>query len=969
MADGKVIIDTELDNSGFKQGLSGLKSQCNGLKSVISSIGKTVAVAFSVVAIINFGRESVKAASDLSNAMLGLQSIMDGQGRSFSQAQSFIEDYIKDGLVPMQDAVTAYKNLAMRGYDTTQIEQTMTALKDAATFGRQSSLTMGQAISSATEGLKNENSILVDNAGVTKNVSVMWKEYAQSIGVGVQSLTKEQKIQAEVNGILQETKFQTGDAAKAVNTYAGQMSMLSFNFQQLKVAVGNAIIPVVQAVLPAINTIISALTSVANLIAQITTALFGKSTKSAQKAATATNSAANAQNNLADSTEKANKATDKQLASFDELNILKKDSAGSSSGESSGSTESGGGAVAEIPVLAGEIGSEVTVSPKVQQAVDFIRGLFENLNKALEPTKQALQGLWAELEKLGGFTWQALQDFYTNFLQPVGEWVLGTGLPKFIEIVRDGLSQINWENFNTALNNLWKALTPFAINVGEGLLWFIDNVLKPLGVWVANEAVPAFLDVLAKAIEALNSIIEALKPLGIWLFDNFLRPIAEWTGGLIVTILNNIADALGEVSHWINNNQSVVQGMTVTIGLFFAAWKVTELLSFIQQSGGVIAAIRAMTTAIAGGTLAKIKDKAETVALTAIYAKEFIVNMAQGTAALVKQAAQWVATTAAKVADTTATVAHTAASWAASAATTAFGVAMNILTSPITLVILAIAALIAIVVLLVQNWDTVKAAATACWEKIKEVWNIVANWFKENVIQPVVVLFTNLWNSITSAASNAWNSIKQVFQTVATWYYNNVILPVQNFFKGLWDKISGFASDAWNNIKKTFQNVASWFDEHIIQPVSNGFKGFINNLLSGVENFVNFFIQGINKIIDALNGLSLDVPGFLGGGHIGFDISPISPIQLPRLAQGAVIPPNREFMAVLGDQKSGTNIEAPLSTIEQAVESVLQRNGMMKPQEITLRLVSDRGFVRHLKVELDKESQRKGVKLVKGGVY
>ena len=155
MADGKVIIDTELDNSGFKQGLSGLKSQCNGLKSVISSIGKTVAVAFSVVAIINFGRESVKAASDLSNAMLGLQSIMDGQGRSFSQAQSFIEDYIKDGLVPMQDAVTAYKNLAMRGYDTTQIEQTMTALKDAATFGRQSSLTMGQAISSATEGLKN----------------------------------------------------------------------------------------------------------------------------------------------------------------------------------------------------------------------------------------------------------------------------------------------------------------------------------------------------------------------------------------------------------------------------------------------------------------------------------------------------------------------------------------------------------------------------------------------------------------------------------------------------------------------------------------------------------------------------------------------------------------------------------------------------------------------------------------------
>ena len=796
MADGKVIIDTELDNSGFKQGLSGLKGQCNGLKSVISSIGKTVAVAFSVVAIINFGRESVKAASDLSNAMLGLQSIMDGQGRSFSQAQSFIEDYIKDGLVPMQDAVTAYKNLAMRGYDTTQIEQTMTALKDAATFGRQSSLTMGQAISSATEGLKNENSILVDNAGVTKNVSVMWKEYAQSIGVGVQSLTKEQKIQAEVNGILQETKFQTGDAAKAVNTYAGQMSMLSFNFQQLKVAVGNAIIPVVQAVLPAINTIISALTSVANLIAQITTALFGKSTKSVQKATATTNSAANAQNNLADSTKKANKESNKQLAAFDELNILKKDSTDSSSGTSDNTTN-GGGTVAEIPILAGEIGSEVTVSPKAQKAVDFIRELFESLNKALEPTKQALQGLWAELEKLGGFTWQALQDFYTNFLQPVGEWVLGTGLPEFVEIVRDGLSQIDWEKINTSLNNLWKALAPFAINVGEGLLWFMDNVLKPLGVWGANEIVPRFLDILADTIEILNDVIDKAKPAFKWLWDNFLQPAAEWTGGMILSQLD-------ELHGWLEIIAGILTG------------------DFDRAANG---------------------------------AKEAI---------------------------------------------SAFG----------------------------DKFALVKDLGKKALDAITVDWGIIASWFNTTVIQ-----------------------------------------PVQNFFKGLWNKISSLASDAWNNIKKTFQNVASWFDEHIIQPVSNGFKSFINNLLSGIENFVNFFIQGINKIIDALNGLSLDVPGFLGGGHIGFDISPISPIQLPRLAQGAVIPPNREFMAVLGDQKSGTNIEAPLSTIEQAVESVLQRNGMMKPQEITLRLVSDRGFVRHLKVELDKESQRKGVKLVKGGVY
>lgn len=548
MADGKVIISTELDNSGFKRGISGLQGQCNGLKSVISSIGKTIAVAFSVGAIINFGRQSVKAASDLSSAMIGLQSIVDGQGRSFSQAQSFIEDYIKDGLVPMQDAVTAYKNLSMRGYDTTQIEQTMTALKDAAAFGRQSSLTMGQAVASATEGLKNENSVLVDNAGVTKNVSVMWKEYAQSIGVGVQSLTKEQKIQAEVNGILQETKFQTGDAAKAVNTYAGQMSMLSFNFQQLKVAVGNAIIPVVQAVLPAINTIISALTSVANLIAQITTALFGKSTKSAQKAATATNSAANAQNNLADSTEKANKAADKQLASFDELNILKKDSAGSSSEASSGSTAGGGGTAAEIPVLAGEIGSEVTVSPKVQQAVDFIRGLFESIKQTItdvadyvrtnfvppfieavnmvaphvERFKSILAGIWSDISDLA----EPLKTWFTNDFTPFLQNVILT-----LGHIVSGL----FDTFNMVFSDIWSLviepiLDKFTTTVLPFWTEFANQVVLTLGP--VFDFIKAIFDSVWKDVIApcLDFIVQAWCDL--WdivkqLWDEYGEPIFE----------------------------------------------------------------------------------------------------------------------------------------------------------------------------------------------------------------------------------------------------------------------------------------------------------------------------------------------------------------------------------------------------------------------------------------------------------
>ena len=83
-------------------------------------------------------------------------------------------------------------------------------------------------------------------------------------------------------------------------------------------------------------------------------------------------------------------------------------------------------------------------------------------------------------------------------------------------------------------------------------------------------------------------------------------------------------------------------------------------------------------------------------------------------------------------------------------------------------------------------------------------------------------------------------------------------------------------------------------------------------------------VTGINTVINALNGLSFDLPDIFGGGHVGFNISTLTAPQIPYLAQGAVIPANREFLAVLGDQSHGTNVEAPLDTIKQAVAEVME---------------------------------------------
>ena len=872
--DGSINIDTKIDSSGFNQGVKGLSSNLDGITSSLKKLAAAAGIAFGVAAVVNFGKASVSAATELSNAMMGLQSIMEGQGRSFKAAQKFVQQYTADGLIPATNAITAYKNLASRGYTDPQIQDTLQALKDSAAFGRQASYSLGDAVETATEGLKNENSILVDNAGVTKNVAKMWEDYAKSIGVSTNDLTKQQKIQAEYNGIMEETRFQTGDAAKLAGTYSGQVLLLGYNFNNLKVAVGNALIPIARAVLPGLNAIITALTRVANLFAQVTTALFGRQAaqqqavaNTATNIATSSNDAAKAQNKLADATKKASKAADGALAGFDELNVLQQETASGGTAADASTPDVSGGAAID-PIGGQEIGADVTVSPAVQAAVD-------ELKRILSP-----------------------------------------------------LQAIDFTNLKKALSGLADAAKPLGKTLFSGLEWAYTNIFVPLAKWTIEDALPAFLGVLSGAVEVLSSVIEALKPGALWLFDNFLKPLAAWTGGIIVSLLNNIKDALYGVSDWISKHQGLVQDMAVTVGLFFAAWKVADLLQFVINAGGVVGILGKMKDALWAATGAKVADKAETIYLAGLYAKDFLVSLVNTTGALVKQAAQWVITTAGTVAHTVATWAQNAATVAATAATWLFNTALAVLTSPITLVVAAIAALIAIVYLLVTHWDQVKAAGAAAWEWIKNAWSVASNWFNTNVVLPISKFFSGLWAGISAASGNAWKSIS-----------------------GIWQIVSG------------------WFYEHVIEPIEKGFKGSINNMISMVEGFVNSFIGGVNKIIEALNSIHIDVPKNIpkiGGIKFGFDIPTLGKVSIPRLATGAVIPPRAEFAAILGDQRSGTNIEAPADLIRSIVASEIDKLNI-QPQVNVIASGDNTGFIRWVKFEVEQENSRVGPAFATGG--
>lgn len=202
-------------------------------------------------------RGAIEAANEYNNAMVGLKSLAEGTGQDFGDLQAAAEDLASDGLMTVADAAAALKNLLARGFSADEAVQMLERLKDAAAFGRQSSLSLGEAVRSAAEGIKNENSILVDNAGVTKNVAVMWEEYAATIGKSAANLTQAEKRQAEYNGIMAETAYQVGDAARYAEEFAGKQAALEAATLRVNQALGasvqGALTPLLEAVTPLVD--------------------------------------------------------------------------------------------------------------------------------------------------------------------------------------------------------------------------------------------------------------------------------------------------------------------------------------------------------------------------------------------------------------------------------------------------------------------------------------------------------------------------------------------------------------------------------------------------------------------------------------------------------------------------------------------------------------------------------------------
>lgn len=501
-----------------------------------------------------------------------------------------------------------------------------------------------------------------------------------------------------------------------------------------------------------------------------------------------------------------------------------------------------------------------------------------------------------------------LLDIFTNIFKTIGNladqfnkaWNAGnvgksifSGILGIVNVVLDTLKKMtgataDWAktlDFRPLLNSvdgLLKAIQPLTQNIGDGLFWFYKNVLLPLASFTITKLIPTFLDALSGAIKLLNGIIEALKPAGKWLFDSFLKPIAQWTGGVIVSVLGGIGKALGVIGDWIGKHSEGFSNFVIAVAAFATALKA---ISMVQTAVTVVSGIMSALSGIGGitGTLSLLGS-----------GLGGIVTLLGGPFALAIAAAIAVGVLLWKNWDTVKEKAGQLGKWIG------------------------------------EKWNDIKVVT-------EKVWNGIMKFLQKWGVDILILMFTGPaapfilfgkyvsehWDSISKSTSKVWNDVKTAIsdkakeafanakkhfgdlKDAATSHFENLRKSAADKFENIRSSISSKANsakdgalNAWatmrnntspyfDSIKSSasnaFDNVANWAGNlggrmasglsNGIGAVKNAARGIANAIVSVIGSAVNGVIDGVKWILNhvgasgAAGGLHhWSIPNFATGG-------------------------------------------------------------------------------------------------------
>ena len=858
-ADGSVIIDTRMDTSGVQNGVSAIKQSFNGLGSAVKKIGLLIGGAFAVGKLVQFGKECVELGSDLTE----VQNVVDV---TFTTMSDKVNEFAKNAMTSAGLSETMAKRYV----------GTFGAMSKSFGFSEAQAYDMSTALTQLTGDVASFYNISQDLAyiklksvftgetetlkdlGVVMTQSAL-DQYALANGYGktTSAMTEQEKVALRLAFVQKQLSAASGDFIRTSGSWANQVRVMQLQLQSLKATVGQGLINIFTPVLKVINVLLGKLATLANAFKSFTELITGK--------------------------------------------------------KSSGSTSSSGAG------LTGDVSGVQDTADAYGQAADNAGKLADSTEDVADATKDAAKAAKGYLSPLDEINRYSTQDASstaskTPSTSGSGSGGGGTSLPSAVSNVDYGkvaegetaLDKISKsaEKLAKLLKKLWKpfqdawkkegnntieaaqlalsGIAKLAKSVGRSLVevWtngtgttmlttmlrIAQNVLKTIGniasgfadAWNKNNVGTQIIQNIADALVVVMQFVEKIAAdTAAWAANLDFYPLLESISNL-TSAFAPILESIGNVLEWIYKN--IVLPMlkwVIEVGLPTVINLVSKVATFLADHQPIVEAFgAALIGAFAAAKIAGLASIIiKNVSGIAMAAKGLI-SLMTGTGGIMG---------------------------GIKAIATAIG--------PGGVFVLAVGACIAIGVLLYKNWDKIKEMAGKVWDWVS---NKTRRFVEDigNKLRGLATKMTTIWGSIKASAHQKWNAI--------------------------WSTVSGFVERIKNAIVDKFTSA-----KNTVVGVFNGMGDAIRSVLNNIISVVNGAISKVNGVVSAIESAfsfgPWKVPTPFGSKTIGFRATFPRVPTVPYLAKGAVIPPRSEFLAVLGDQKQGNNIETPEALLRKIV--------------------------------------------------
>lgn len=988
MADGKVVIETGLDSTGLKKGLNNLKPQftemgntgtkamnqisnsMNGatksmgsLKSSLKGIIGTLGLVFSLKALINFGQQAVDVASDLTEVDNVVQKAFGNmRGEMDALADSSIKNLGISRLEAYQTGSTFMamgKSMLTSSQDAKDMALNLTKLSaNMASFFNTSNKYAAIALKSIYTG---ETETLKQYGVVMTEVNLKQFALAQGISKSYDEMSQSERVMLRYQYVMQQLGYIGDDFIDTQDSWANQTRVLKEQWKEFLGVLGTGIITVLTPLVKALNMIMGRMIAIAKSIGSVLSNVFGIQVQSANQVSGAVSDTADAFDDASTAvgdydkaTKKASKTASKSLASFDKLN----NTMTSQSDGSTGAGGAGGGGGLTTPDISSGTDSAIdqanskintildSVKKRLLELVDLVKKGFKNgLGTDFDASIKRTQKHLASIGK-------QLQDIFTN--------------PNVINAAN------NWaNNVAYALGQLAGSMVSIGQTIVENLVGGVDSFLSKDSGYITNRIVGLF-DLSSKIAQITGNLSTAIAEIFTVFRSDTAKNITgdfmginadlalgfmELTGRLSSDLYNLIAQPIIDNKDKIQQAvMGLLEPISIAMDTIHGAIKNTFEQIFNVYDEYLAPAFQNITDGFSSlvGSLLDIWNSQVAPFLTTVataiqtlwetHLQPFVDN-------LITLVGKIVLT----ISELWKNVLEPLIAWIVANVVPVITPILETMVKTVSSVIGTIADILSgIMETLGGIIDFITGIFTGDWSLA---------W------QGVQEIFTGIWNALTGFISGIWSTIKSIFtgaisiivqfiktgfnaaKTAITTIFGGIRSFISNTWNGIKSVVLGIVNALKNGITAAFNGIKSVITSvmntisSVISRVWNAIWGtikrVINGILSGIQSMVNGIIGGFNSMIRALNHLHFSIPDWvpgLGGRSLGFNLSTISKVSLPRLATGAVLPANQPFLSVVGDQKHGTNIEAPLDTIKQALKETLQGMNMSDNSPIVIEI-------------------------------